>query len=268
MDAFIAKEDGVNPPTCEPCRVCEAGMRLVSECAKRNNTACEPCEEGSFSSDPMATACTSHATCSPGQYEAEAPTSSSNRVCLPCPAGTTDSDGIATTACEQCSEGSYAPEGSSASCSSSVLLCPVGTADRDMDPATPCQDCLSLDAYQAEAGSVECLPAEQCAPGTGVLRQVTSTANRECAPCLLNLSFSDNTRNDVGCKPLKQCEAGEEESIVPTTTRDRECAPCQVPEGSPLRGRPPYPSPAPFKPCSALSLQFAVRVTRAEGVLW
>ena len=122
-----------------------------------------------------------------------------NAECTPCAAGTYSSHGTtAEEACLPCGTGQYQDEVGQAVCKT----CPVGqhvsstSGTGETSEHAACDPC-SHGTFQDQPGRHDCKAAYECAQGTRVDVEHTSTTNRECAVCLEG-RFS-NTSNVLNC---------------------------------------------------------------------
>ena len=121
-------------------------------------------------------------TCSPGYYDARAPSSGSSLLqCLPCPAGSVG-DGLT---CTECGAGTYVPRGTAAPCSR--WTCEDGFTDHDLDPTTPCVPCHATTCPAGSEIASECSPTNDLA--CRVCPQNTCVFFDPCFMILLPLSL-------------------------------------------------------------------------------
>jgi hypothetical protein len=79
---YIAQEaTRTSNAVCMPITVCQPGTKQTSPSGPRNDTTCEPCEAGSFSSSPGLKICKPFSVCSIIHYISVNGTSSSDRQC-------------------------------------------------------------------------------------------------------------------------------------------------------------------------------------------
>jgi len=117
--------------------------------------------------------------CHAGEYQVAGPTATSDRHCVTCPAGFSDHDSNPFSPCQKCLPGRYTAAGSTQPCAEH--LCAPGTTDHDADAGTPCIACGqghfvpegsigACDNYACEAGAVDndrdaSTPCDRCGPG-------------------------------------------------------------------------------------------------------
>ena len=179
-------------------RTCPEGQGLVAA-TPTTDTECKPCVlNATFSNTNDKSACQPVSQCDPEkeQYEAQAPTPSSNRLC-----GTT----------QQCITGEqYESEPS------------TNTSDRICAKITDC-DAQGLVQAQAATLTTDAVCGEQkkctCANGTGAEGIACPTHNTaKCVACSGSFYFS----NDA-CVAWTTCTSAEYETKPPSSVQNREC---------------------------------------------
>lgn len=164
--------------------------------------------------------CQAYTRCHNGEYEAQAPTASSDRICTICPAGSVVSpdDGK----CRPCPPGTHTPAGSVGVCAD--FRCPAGSADADSNSTTPCEAC-KLGVTVADAtGQTQCRAVKVCPAGTEPELLPTTAMDTRCRACPIG-TFKGSVGN-AACSALLTCAPGEYEVVSPTQEINRACAPC------------------------------------------
>ena len=181
------------------CQQCPGGA--VSTPAN-NRSRCEPCQEGTFSSNPADTAC---ARCAPGSVSPQG-----SAACGPCAQGSVAN----VSRCEVCQEGTFssnpalaqcarcAPGSVSAQGSAACAQCPQGSVAK----VSRCEPCPE-GTYSQNPSDQACTPCRNgsVAPGQG------SPACRPCDPG----SRSLDDRECAACGPGTYAQQG-----------SAECTPC------------------------------------------
>lgn len=81
-NATIEFQSGANHTQCVTKQECPAGQRVTSLGDATTNRACQACVEG-YTTVANSATCIPHTPCNSSQYEAAAPTTTSDRVCFP-----------------------------------------------------------------------------------------------------------------------------------------------------------------------------------------
>jgi hypothetical protein len=127
----------------------------------------------------------------------------------------------------------FSPDDSGDECHSVSSPCGAGLY-RDVAPTLSsdrtCAEC-ALGHFKGEPGNEACALWVTCPVGFGKSKEGSTTANRECAPCIdgdqhprtVGGSFS-NTDSGDGCSALLTCGNDEYQTAAPTRSSDRECA--------------------------------------------
>ena len=84
-------QDRANAYTCKPWSRCSAGTFVTADPSTVSDRECGPCDDGSFQPNPELISrelCAEwSAVCTPGLYQAAAPTAEADRVCVVCKHG-------------------------------------------------------------------------------------------------------------------------------------------------------------------------------------
>lgn len=84
-------QDRANAYTCKPWSRCSAGTFVTADPSTVSDRECGPCDDGSFQPNPELISrelCAEWSTiCTPGLYQAAAPTAEADRVCVVCKHG-------------------------------------------------------------------------------------------------------------------------------------------------------------------------------------
>lgn len=204
-------DDDADPTTpCAPWTDCPAGTYVAARGSATSDRRCEPCAEGTFSTDVNAARCEPWTACPAGTSIRRPGSATTDRQCAPCTAETWDHDADPSTSCipwRDCVPGEYVRE--------------PGSATRDR----ACEPC-GAGAFSATENARNCVPHSPCAPGTEQIRAGSATQDRECAPCPHG-TWDHDARFDTACVEWRTCQPGEFVAAAGSPTSDRGCAPCE-----------------------------------------
>eukprot|EP00045_Choanoeca_perplexa_P017019 m.238305 g.238305 ORF g.238305 m.238305 type:complete len:1912 (+) comp17428_c0_seq1:119-5854(+) len=246
---------------CDPVQTCPIGQREVAVPTLSSDRQCEACPVGTFKPTEGQSPCLSiSAPCNNSiEYEAQAPTSSSDRLCeVQSQCGAHQFEAAAPTM------------STDRECLNCTVTCPfnhkkVGECSRFADtdclgceacpaehyasqPCTPstnvsCTECATCD-LRVEYVAIECslstdrtcLPLSNCSADEFISRPASLYADLQCSNATLCQSYEYEhlpltMTSDRVCLPIRSpCQPGEYQVAAPTTTSNRVCQPC--PAGS------------------------------------
>lgn len=180
---------------------------------------------GSFSFDGLS--CKLWTTCTNGQEQTSAGTSSTDRVCKFCASGqfsNAQTNYVCTPQTAVCSPGTFESTTPSVSVDRVCSQCSIGTFN-DVSDQTACRPCDGFTEYQDIRGQASCKSVAACPDGKGEFAPPTSTSNRVCTNCQLGVTFGVEG-NTEACKQVSDCPVGTEQTAAPTLSADRVCSPC------------------------------------------
>jgi hypothetical protein len=221
-------------PTATSDRVCAPCDEACTYCDGPSAADCLACPAGSYLSPG---GCLELSTCGTGQYQATAPTATTDRVCATCTICTgteyevvacADGDGAADRVCApltECGLGQYqstAPTATSDRVCATCAVCNAGQYERVA--------CADGNAPQDRV----CTPLTSCTAGQYESAAPTATTDRGCSACATcsasqyeSAACADgNAAQNRACAPLTHCGTGHYESVAPTATTDRVCSEC------------------------------------------
>lgn len=191
--------DPNHPDRCVLCSTCSAASEYQgAACNESSDTVCLP-----------------QSRCLQQQYEAAAPTPTSDRQCVTCstcPPGTgvvSRCSASANTVCTPCVAGAnFSDTDSDVGACRPTRVCTIGSAQRLAPTASSDRECRLCDGvteFQNQEGQLSCLPVTQCPPGQQEILSPTRVANRLCVACPAE-SFKPASGPEP-CTPATKCAA-------------------------------------------------------------
>ena len=162
--------DSINAGSCAAWTTCNAGQYIATSGTDTTDQTCAACASNTYSSASNAQACTAWTTCNAGQYIAASGTAINDRTCSTCgPSSyTTTANQNACTPWTVCAAGTHTVVGSTTT-NTACTPCGVVDWDDDLNPST------------------ECIALNDCVDNEYVSTEPTSTSDRECQPCGVNM---------------------------------------------------------------------------------
>ena len=162
--------DSINAGFCAAWTTCNAGQYIATSGTDTTDQTCAACASNTYSSASNAQACTAWTTCNAGQYIAASGTAINDRTCSTCgPSSyTTTANQNACTPWTVCAAGTHTVVGSTTT-NTACTPCGVVDWDDDLNPST------------------ECIALNDCVDNEYVSTEPTSTSDRECQPCGVNM---------------------------------------------------------------------------------
>ncbi len=201
-------DDDLDPATaCVNVTDCQPGEYVLEQSTTTSDRVCEPCPDGTFSSDVNALECVADGSvaCSGNQYR-QGETCEALTVCEAGSYVSTRATVTSDRSCSACAPGTFTDK-------ANLLVC------------TAWSECTSLELPSTEGTATSdrvCEPATVCVPGEFV--STTAGSEATCAPCPEG-TFSA-TANADACTPWSDCPEGQTESAPGTASADRVCSPC------------------------------------------
>src|SRR6478735_8506969 len=236
---------------CSPLSVCAAGTFVSIKPAAASNRQCSACPASTFSSALNAELCAAWSPCKSGETESVAPSASSDRVCSACGSGKYGSAGQcqALTVCTATEYEATAPTATTDRRCAAVTVCqpgsretaaPTATTDRQCAPCssgtystqTNADHCSAWTActanqFQSTAPSAVidrvCTAVTSCAAGTRIITSASATSDRVCQACDSG-TFTISANLNM-CSKWSVCDAGYS-AVAGTSTNDRTCTAC------------------------------------------
>jgi outer membrane protein assembly factor BamB len=147
---------------CVDDGTCSAGWWVVSGPTSSRPRECEPCADGTFSTEVNSGVCVAWVTCTVDEYESESPSANADRECATltmCSAGyqvVTEPTATSDRACEACADGTFSSEENSAECTTWAAPCPSEEYESQAPTATSDRECSEpLSAWQFGTPSLE-----------------------------------------------------------------------------------------------------------------
>lgn len=229
---------------CAPLTVCKPGKEYETIAASYNSDrACtalrKPCRATTEFEAVTPDATTDRvcqgvaAECRVGEYERMAPTATSNRECEACGPGSIDDDRDPTTPCVFCQGGTYQSTAGATVCIDSTHVCPAGTKEveapgENRASARVCRQCNGVTEFQNLAGQATCTAVSECAAGTYIAAEQTTSTDRSCIQCDGVTEYQDKAMQSF-CLPMRSvCGSGFYESVSGTPVSDRVCSLCEA----------------------------------------
>ena len=208
--SFAAKGDAA---VCVSWRGCGLGQGMLAEGSSIADRTCAACALGvTFSAVQTGSRCEAVHTCTSGEYQTVAPTTSSDRQCathsVRCPdrqftsvAPHGHADRVCTVT-KTCTSGEYQTVAPTASSDRMCTSCPGGT-------------------FKAKPGNQACSEWRRCPAGQG-MQPGSATKDVTCTAC--SAFHFKSVEGNAYCTPHSVCTAAEHETAAPSATLDRKCA--------------------------------------------
>jgi len=170
--------------------------------------------------------CAAVTVCQPGSRETAAPTATTDRQCAACSSGTYSTQANAGlcsvwTACTANQFQSTAPSAVIDRVCATLTSCAAGTRIITSASATSDRVCQACDSgtFTTSANLNMCSNWSVCAAGYSAVTG-TSTKDRTCTACVSGFS---TTTNAAACTPWKTCTSSQNQTKAGTSTSDVEC---------------------------------------------
>jgi Gylcosyl hydrolase family 115 C-terminal domain/TNFR/NGFR cysteine-rich region len=216
-----------NATACEPMTDCMPGEYVATAGSARNDRECEPCPDGTDSTEVNAGMCTFPGDCEAGYVDVSEDGDGSD--CEKCAAGTFCAGG--SNPAVECESGYVDGDRNPASLCTLKTECPTGKYVADEGTTSIDRTCADCDSgeFSDTPNAAACKLWRNCDEGSYVSVQGSPSVNRVCTQCS-NGTFSE-TPNAAVCTPWSaSCRAPNQYVASASATADRICATCAAGE--------------------------------------
>ena len=195
------------------------------------------------------TACSTCATCAPGQYKTGGCSGTSNTACSTCATcasgqyktgGCSGTSNTACSTCATCAPGQYTTGGCSGASNTACQPCKqcrngaefyVSRCTTNADAQCRAHKSCASTEHRIAAGTLDadtqCNTLTQCGPGKFVATPATKTTDQVCGACNATATYTDKP-NLPTCKEKAWCSYGEHVTVVGTAATDLQCGNCHA----------------------------------------